>query len=193
MVAAFRYADVARSMKAFVAAMVITILTQIGGHGIFTINFMRYVFSAEDRQAYLERNVPFYNAVIKLNNVIGRDEKVMITSRHLAYHLTKPYFVGHRYDQALVDLRETSFDPRKFLSQLEQNGITHLLILGSLDKTSLPKSVAPLIPVLVELGCGTLSKSFLLSSFSSRTLRLNLETTTPGQILKITNYNCVFG
>ena len=66
-------------------------------------------FPQNDRRAYLERNVPLYNAVIKLNDVIGRDEKVMITNRHLAYHLTKPYFVGHRYDQALVDLRETFF------------------------------------------------------------------------------------
>ena len=193
MVAAVRYAETARSLKALVVAMMVTVFIQIGGHGVFSINFMRYLYSAEDRHAYLERSVPLFHAVTKLNNMIGSDEKVMITNRHLVYHLTKPYFMGHRYNQALVDFRENSLDSRKFLSQLKRNDITHLLILGRIEKTSPPKSMESLIPVLVKLGCGYLSESFVVSNFSSRTLRLDSENKTQARILKIVNYDCFFG
>ena len=91
-------------IKALVVAMMITVFIQIAGR-VFSINLCDIYFPPKI-VVHIRTGVPLFNAVTKLNNIIGSDEKVMITNRHLVYHLIKPYFVGHRYNQALVDFEK---------------------------------------------------------------------------------------
>ncbi|MBI1986337.1 MAG: glycosyltransferase family 39 protein [Rhodospirillales bacterium] len=125
--AAERWRAVTRQRSPLTAAIVVTIILQLGGHGLFSLNYVRHLAGGADREAFLTRNVNGYFAVPWINANLKASDRIFIQERQLRYYLNVPSYFGS-YLQAMIELRPGATDARKLYSQLRRAGITHLLL-----------------------------------------------------------------
>ncbi|MGQ0663471.1 MAG: hypothetical protein ACT4P2_07760 [Pseudomonadota bacterium] len=126
-VAAARLCERIDLKRPLIAAVVLTVLIQIGGQGLFTVKFARYVFGLEDREAFLEANVSRYAAAKWVNANLEPGAVVMSQFRDLNYLIKPTVFFAHPTNQSLVDVLPGADDPQRFLRQVRERGITHAI------------------------------------------------------------------
>ena len=146
-------------------AMAITLAIHGMGLGLFEMNFVQRIVRDESRDAFLTRMVGGYDSAQWANSHLGPNDRLFNPVRTINYYLNVPYFYAAHWFQGLVDMRATATDPRKFLSQLQQQGITY--VLSPLQSTLAP---ALLVPQLIEMGCAATEAKPMVVTPVSRTL-----------------------
>lgn len=150
------------------AAMVVTVSLQLAGHGLFSINYFKFLAHGADREAFLMRNVNVYVAVPWLNANLGSGDRVLIQQRQLRYFLKVPYLYGTPLYLTSVDLLKRDIDASTLYAQLRKAGVTHLLL--SVEKGPAGAVYGPPFEVLDRAGCLKKIKQFEANSVQSRTL-----------------------
>lgn len=111
-----------------IASAMIVIGLQMAGHGVFALNYIKYLNQGADRQAFLLRNVNGYFAVPWINAHLAPTDKVFISHRQLRFLFKVPSFFGTPLLQSAVELRPGKTDARTLYRELRSLGITHLLL-----------------------------------------------------------------
>jgi hypothetical protein len=161
-----------RLMPAVAVSVGLAIFIQLGGQGLFALNYARYVFSDETRADFLQRNIASADAVLWINKNLRNTERVAYSYRELGYLFEVPAFMIHPHLQALVDFREEAGNGGQFVAQSKRQGLTHFL-LNTSSLRSTPSNNIPRVRMmekLLEAGCLKRAMSFKHRSISSRTL-----------------------
>lgn len=166
-VAACRATAHGRFQAPLLAAVVVTLLIQTAGHGLFALNYFKFLAVDKDRQAFLTRNVNGYIAVPWINANLKKTDRIFIQQRQLRFYLKVPSFFGSPM-QAVIELRTDKTDSRKLYRQLRSVGITHFLVMGG-DKAGVADYPAPL-NLLDKAGCLMPLKRFQGQRVQSRSL-----------------------
>ena len=177
-VAASRWAEGHQLHRPLAAAAGLTILVQLGGHGVFAFNYARYVFSDETREAFLRRNVSHFEPVPWINANLTRNDRILLPETQLVYLLDVPHYSAHPITQILVDHSPRARDAKRFLEQLKARGITHLLLTQKvssetgtiIDTGDENFRLWSFAETLRRAGCASIVKTFETRSFGSRTL-----------------------
>jgi hypothetical protein len=168
MVAAARAIREWRSFRGPVAgAIVLTGLFQLAIHATFTVNPARYVFTAENRQDYLRRNVTSYDAAAWINANLDKDFRILHMERQLVYYLPVNAFYGHPSIEPRINLNILATDVGRFWDELATEGITHLLVEPVVGTTA---GYSYLAGRLVAMECAHEIKKIDALSFPSRTI-----------------------
>lgn len=157
------------------AVLVLVSLIQLAGHGVFAKSQARYVFTGENREAFLRRNVSKYEAMAWINRNLTQGDKVLITERQLVYLAKVPVYYAHIVMEALIENHPGASDPVKFLNQMKKLGITHLLAPADVTKNEGGKGHESGYPalrdMLVRARCMEPIKVLNMDVGSSRTLQ----------------------
>jgi hypothetical protein len=113
-----------------------TLIIQFLGTTIFTSNYASYALSAESRTSFLNRNVPGANAAKWINENLSDGTKIGFMNRQLAYLINIPAFMIHPHMQVVIDARPEANDEQKFIAEIQQQGLTHLLLPGNWENVS---------------------------------------------------------
>ena len=151
---------------------IICILIGLGIQMIFSVNYAKYHFLQETRDAFYLRNTGRYNVVQWINNNLSTLDRVANPVRYLNYLFEVPYFYLATA-QSLVNIHslvgsETIFD------QLKSQKITHIIDWG------------PNGDILVESGLFFDLKKFDSHVYYSRTLNASSNVVT---VLRAINKN----
>jgi len=165
----------------------VVIILQIGGQAIATVNYARYVFTSETRDKFLTRNLKDYPAAQWINENLKPTDKVYTTVRQINYLFKIPIYYAHTHNEALVDIRPTANNPRKFFHQLLKQNVTHLLVFHGQPRSS-TTGIQQWLP-LAQNGCLSLLKSFKLNYVRSRSLQI-FRPGNPTKIYHITPEKC---
>ncbi|MBI2236360.1 MAG: hypothetical protein HYU60_05310 [Magnetospirillum sp.] len=167
-VAAHRWAAARASLRPLAGAMAVTLLVQLGGLAVLTVNYARHVLTGESRDAFLWRNTTGYTAVQWINRHLTQADRIYLVLRPLNYLIDVPIFYAHFVQEARVDVGPHASDPVRFDRQLRAVGVTHLLV------TEPGEGVAPaglhLWQRLRDRGCLELIETFQIRTTASRTL-----------------------
>jgi hypothetical protein len=166
-VAAERFADSARYRKPLICAFAMTLMLQVGIHGLFALNYAKYLAGGAEREAFLLRNVNGYAAVPWINKNLPGAGRIFIQHRQLQFYLDAPSILISPM-QGEVEIRPEATNNRKLHRQLREAGITHLLLIRG-GKAAAPEYSPPL-GSLEKAGCLARLKTFQMRSVQSRTL-----------------------
>jgi len=170
-VSAIRFVENRPLCQPLIFAICLTLVFQISGHLLFTIKSAQYVFSRETRSEYLTRTVSWYEPVDWINANLTSKTKVLTMARWHAYLLNVPYFFAHQDTQTQVDLLTKPIDLTRFLNQIQNIGITHILQWPmQKDGKNLESTYFRYVHDLSNRGCLSPVKSFQVRRFASRTL-----------------------
>lgn len=151
---------------AITLAVALTLAVQMGIAAVFSLNAINYVMRNETPQAYLSRLVVGYDPLVRrLFELLGPQDKVALVNRLILYYLDRPYFFAHPDDQAIVDVRESNVDWRRFYAQLKEAGITHVLAADS------GGGLHGMSSTLARQGCVDVIETLSIPIIASRTLR----------------------
>ena len=155
------------------AVVILVVLTQLAGHGVYTLNYARHVISGETRETFLRRSVLLYDAMAWVNKNLSGNDKILTVERQLVYLANIPVYYSHMATEALIENYPKASDQVKFYGQLRRLGITHLLArakqLESGDKAP-TSGYKALRNMLVRARCMEPVKILYIGSGSSRTL-----------------------
>ena len=168
MVVAHKWAQAQGHLRPLAFATALTITLQLGGQGLFGLNFARYVFSHETRDDFLSRNVPGYAPIPWINTHLGPYDRIFLIQRWLNYLIDVPIYYGHDVQDALVDLRPKAKDPVAFYRQIQAQGVTHLLVIE--ESSGDPSAGLNVWRGLLSMGCLEPIHSVAARMFGSRTL-----------------------
>ena len=133
----------------------------------FSVGPIRYAFSNETADAYLDRTVIAHSTARWANSNLAEDDKLFTAFRQTLYFLDVRYFFAIPMTQNLIELRDGYTSPARFAGQLAKHRISHILISTPLQK---------LQPIyygqLLENGCIEPIKTFRIVRFPSRTLKM---------------------
>ena len=149
------------------ASMAAVVVLQMAGHGLFALNYVKYLIQDTGREAFLNRNVNAYAAVPWINANLKKTDRIFILQRQLRYYLQIPNFFGSAH-QMEVEMRPGKTDARSLYRQLRQAGITHLLISPGIETGR--EIYQPPMDQLDEMGCLVKLSSFKVRRSKSRTL-----------------------
>lgn len=167
-VAAVRGAKLKTLQAPLLAAMGLTLIVQLAGHGIFSLTYLKRLASNNSHAAFLSRNILIYDVVPWINTNLGSQDRLFLSERQLLYYLKVPYYFGSPNVQARVELRRDRVRPKTLYRQLESVGVTHVLIQHE-TKSGVSIKKTPW-QVLRETGCLVSQKKFQFRYFKSRTL-----------------------
>lgn len=187
-VAAQRFAAASGVIRPLSAALALTISLQVIGHGVFAVNYLKFLNDGADRDAFLLRNVDGYLAVPWINANLTAKNRIFVPYRPIPYFLKVANFLGTG-TQAAITLDPGRTDAATLYRQLAAAGITHLM-LPRVDDGGKTGYSAPL-DFLNRAGCLEPVKHFEGPIFSSRTL----PTLAPGwrvlDILRLRDASCL--
>jgi hypothetical protein len=188
-VAAVRFAEMKKIHPPLLAAAGLTLIVQLAGHGIFSLAYLKHLAGNDSREAFLSRNVLVYDVVPWINANLGPKDRIALADRQILYYLNVPYFFASPNVQARVELRPSEINLRTLHRQLQEVGVTHVLLRR---ETDLPgdTSVSP-FAVLREAGCLELEKSMTMRGFASRTLPGMSSGIYTQDILKLRGRECL--
>jgi hypothetical protein len=149
------------------ASVTAVVVLQMAGHGLFALNYVKFLTQDTSREAFLNRNVNAYAPVPWINANLKKTDRIFIFHRQLRYYLRIPNFFGSAH-QMEVELRRGKTDARSLYRQLRQAGITHFLLSPDFDKDR--KAYKSPMDLLDEAGCLVKLRSFKAQRFKSRTL-----------------------
>jgi len=167
-VAAERFTDLKKLHPPLLAALGLTLIVQLAGHGVFSLAYLKHLAGDYSREAFLSRNVLVYDVVPWINANLGPKDRIALSERQILYYLNVPYFFTSATIQVSVELRPDRIRPQTLYKQLRSLGVTHILYRYRAEPGS-GLEQTPWLP-LWEMGCLTPRKKFKLRSFKSRTL-----------------------
>lgn len=109
------------------------ILSGLCIHSLFTLNYLRFHMNGESRDEFLTRNIGYYKVVQWLNVNLSKEDRVLNPIRYLNYLIEVPYFYLNPNQQSLVEIHDKAIFS-KFLRQLKEQKITHLIVSPSIEK-----------------------------------------------------------
>jgi|MDTC01.2.fsa_nt_gb hypothetical protein len=172
-VAALRWAEKAGTIGPLAGAVAVTAGLQLAVHGLFAINYAKYIFTNEDRTAFLTRNVPNFAPVPWINRELTGNNLVFLYERPLIYHFDVPVYYGHPINQVLINVVPGNKDFQGFLKQLRAKSVDHLLMPFPIprDPTVPGKSGGyGLVQELLDRECVEIRQRFETRRVASRTL-----------------------
>jgi len=185
--AAHRWVSATGHSHSLILAIILTIGIQLGGHGLFAINFARYVFSSESRDHFLARNVNEYEAIKWINDNLKATDTVYSMLRHVNYLFEIPNYYAHFIHEVTTDIRPTANNPKLFFHQLNKLKITHILVEKLSDnRVTGFEQWRP----LAARGCLDQIKSIQYVLNASRTLSLPAKNKGNSILYKIKNGPC---
>jgi 4-amino-4-deoxy-L-arabinose transferase-like glycosyltransferase len=113
--------------RPLVVATAATLVFQLFVHAVFAIGPARYILGEETRDAYLRRNVIWYDVAHWANAHLPAGSRLLHDQRQLNYLLSVPYFYAHPLTDTRIDQLSKERDPARFWRELAASGITHLL------------------------------------------------------------------
>jgi hypothetical protein len=194
-VAARRYAGETGLTRHLSAAVVLTLVLQLAGLGVFSVNYLRHLAAGETRLAFLQRNVAGFSPVPWINANLTTSDRLLFADRQLQYYLDVPSYLAAPLLQHLVDLLPGPGDPRRFLREARALGITHVLVVPSLRDFAkgerygngvLPADLA----ALVADGCATVVHSEAILLPPSRTLPALTPQTSSSDVVQLVPTAC---
>ena len=172
-------------------ALIALALIQIGGQTVFSLKYIDYVISKKSSSAFLRDNIVGYDVVLALNTLLGKNDRVLITSRQWLFRLEVPYFYAHPDLQSEVMHLPKDNDPALFLAQLNNKSITHVVALPpSLDKPQNGSPLQEFLKTLHSKACVRIVHQLDTPAWGSRTLRQSTQETQTFLIYKITPDTC---
>ena len=93
---------------------------------------------------------------------------MILANRYLNYFLDVPYYYANFVQEAKIDIRLDQRDPAKFLRQLRNENITHLLVFGNAREGA--STGFQQWRDLVRAKCATVVKTIESKAVSSRAL-----------------------
>ncbi len=190
LVAANHWAARIGQVRILAGAVGITLTIQIAGHALFTLPYLRHIFSGEERSSFLARRAIGYPVVSWVNAHLDSSDRLLTMERPLNYFLEKPYLYFMPNRLATPDFRDSARDIRRQWIDLRQLGITHVLLLPGLGEPSPGSSVWRLGQELVQRDCAQIAVSLTVRQFRSRTLPTLGTHTVPADILKLRPDRC---
>ncbi len=188
-VAAERFAAARGTRTPLIAAITATIILQLGGQVLFSLKYLKYLSSGEDRETFLKENIKNYAPVPWINANLSKSDKLLISERQLFYFLRVPYLFGSPHTQAVIDLRTGQDDPYILYRQLKAAGITHLMINPVAGRKN--TEYAKPFESLNKIGCFEFMRRFNADSVTSRTLPGILSSTTSFDLVKLKPAKCL--
>jgi hypothetical protein len=143
---------------------------QFSGVFLFASVFITYLTRNEDRDTFLTRTVSRYDAVIWARDHLPPGAIILTLYRELVYLTTPPAFAVHPWTQALIEIRVDSRDPKRFWSQIQSQGISHMIIPMPESPEIAPPGLGYLIARLIADDCAALLAQIATRAISSRTL-----------------------
>ncbi len=177
-------------VRPLAVAAALTIIVQLGGQALFTINSARHVVSGEGRDAYYDRTVPGHVLASWFNRHFDRNDRVLHTYRQINYLIDVPYFFTNRFAVAAIDLRREADDPVKFWRQLEAQGISHVVVAAHRGGAVASDPLGRLVHALTLRGCFSSLARIEWTDIPSRTLPGLARSTSDLDILKRTSETC---
>lgn len=113
-VAAHRWSTATATLRPLAAAMALTLLLQMGGLTVFSVNYARHVLTGESRDAFLWRNTTGYTAVQWINRHLTQADRIYLILRPVNYLIDVPIFYAHFVQEARVDVGPHASDPVRF-------------------------------------------------------------------------------
>jgi MFS family permease len=191
-VAASKWADKMRVVAPFVFTIFLVCSLQIGGYLVFSKKFFDYVVEGETPTQFTAKNVPLSTPVSWINTNLNDRNRIFVDERFLSYLLEVPYFYGHKYHQAQVNILPSASDPAKFMIQLRRQGIDYILISNWLNKPPEKpyRGVLGLSWALLSSDCAEVAQRFISDRFASRTLRNLHIIQQPSVVLRLKPGTC---
>ena len=171
------------------AAVVATIVLQMAGHGLFALNYFKFLAGGADREAFLLRNVNAYFSVPWINDNLGKADRLFFGERQLRYYLKVPNLFGTTLNMSGIDLRPEVADVLSLYKQLRKNGITHLLLPR--EATSVGSSYSRPLDLLDRIGCLKRLKRLEGRTVQSRTLPTLLSYDIALDVLRLEDEKCI--
>jgi hypothetical protein len=189
MVAAARFAA-PRYGSLLAAAVATSLAVHLGAGVLFALPYLRFQVSGETRESFLERHLIGYAAAKWVNAHLAPSDRILITERHLNYHLDPPAFYVRPSSQAQVDLRPGNRDMRGQWTTLRRRNITHVLLVPGLSSGHSSSGLFRLARALVDSGCAEVAATIPVRDFVSRTLPAWRATTVPADVLRLWPDRC---
>ena len=188
-VTAIRFAEWKKLTPSLLAAVGLTLIVQLAGHGIFGLSYLKRLADGESREAFLSRSVLVYDAVPWINANLAPQDRLFLSERQILYYLKVPYFFGSPNVQAKVELRPERIRLKTLYRQLKSVGVTHILFrYGTGPGHGLEQT--PWL-ALQAMGCLAPRKKFQFRSFKSRTLP-GLNSGTVGvEVFRLNDRKCL--
>lgn len=188
-VVAARWAEAAERTRPFAIAVLLTLGLQLAGHGLFSLSAGTHFFKGGSREAYLHRNVHSYGIVPWVNKYLSQQDLLYTRMRQLNYLLEVPYFYAHHADEGQIDITPGATDPKRFLAQIGDIGITHLLVYSEPDEPAASPKGHNLWRPLLAKGCLKIVKEMPVRAVRSRTLQSSSNISVI--VLKLQNNDCL--
>ena len=195
-VAAQHWSRARRMAAPLAAALALAAIVQLGGHAAFAANNIRYIFSGESREAYLQRNVTEFAPIPWINRHLSPSARILVIENQLIYPIEIPVYYAHAMGQVLIDISPRANDAPKFLAQLRAQGVTHILLTGDVDAEAgaigAHSSLGRMTEALRAARCAEILETFDIESFPSRTLRAYgaAATRTTGAVVALRAETC---
>jgi hypothetical protein len=188
-VAAVRFGERATLVRPLAAALALTVLIQIAGQALFTVRYVRFALTNQDREAFYAAGVSRYAAVQWVNTHLDRDSLVMTPYRDIMFLLKPKAFQAHAIDQSIVDVLPQNNDPRRFVRQVRAAGVTHALADTAITG-GYGASYSRLMKTAAAAGCFTQIGAVEAVSRASRTLPELSQQTETIRIFRRTDGTC---
>ena len=188
--AARKWCDGTERLRPVAAALALSVVVQLAGHGLFSLNFARHVFAGQSRDAFLRRNVADYATVQWINAHLQPSDRIFLTIRNLNYLTDIPIYYAHFVQEALIDIRPTFYDPARFYRQLREQGITHLLVTED-NPPADPTEYSVQWRGLMRMGCTDTLNRLNIDNFASRTLPTLPKGGRTNLVLKLKDRTCI--
>jgi len=170
-VASAYWSEATNNRGLLVVAVLFTLGLQLVGHSLFTISYAQRILTGQTQSEFLARNVVYGGVALWINQNLSVENKVFIAERQLIYLVDVPVFSAHRYHQALVDILPDTMNTARFVMQLRDIGVDHLLVRNW--PTQAPQvrgGFRAMSWELVNKGCARIVKQFSEATYASRTL-----------------------
>ena len=174
-VAVERWVRVSGQRLPVMAGLAIALTLQSMGQLLYGLPYLRHLISGEGREAFLSRSVSLYPFVLPINRLLTERDRVATGQRQLLYFIDATTFFIHDISQALVDVVPDNRDARRFVRQLADQKITHLLhvtVPGS--DVGAVGGFTYLAQALVLAGCAHAIAERTAPASASRTLGLDV-------------------
>jgi hypothetical protein len=136
-VASVRWASETTGAPApLVTGAVLAIVWQLGGQTLFGLNYARYVFTGEDREAFLRRNISHYELVPWINNHLSATDRVLTFERQLLYLFDHRPILSASNFQARLNFSTQADRPDQLFEEMRRAGITHVMDTGEFSRES---------------------------------------------------------
>jgi len=136
-VAAVRWTSGTNGVKTPLAVgAVLALACQLGGQTLFGLNYIRHVFTGENREVFLRRNVSHFELVPWINSHLKISDRVLTFDRQLLYLFDRRPFLSASVFQNHLNFKTRVDQPEFLFAEMQTAGITHIMDTGALGSNS---------------------------------------------------------